>query len=462
MVIGEQVLDLLANPPAPDLTGHHNSHLCEITEHLVRVQRAVRVAQWRELDEMVTRDGTRRAVDITADWLHAHSSLLLSDARTLVRMAVRMCASPTVLQAFASGAIGEREAMYIGDFLAHPPKSMDTDPSTGKPRPEADRITLRDAARDYLLLAAGSRDMRVLRAEGESLRDVLAGEISPGDDIDRNTLEIARYGRGRVRLRGDVDTETGENLLRALEPFMAACPDFDGGADKRSHARKRADALAELARRHQPAEADGEDGASAVAGTLIRPRISIHIPIELLFGDIPTHAETCRMIKDGRIHEVLDRTGRGWMSRMGSISLAAAKRLACDCELTMIGSDIHGAPLTVNTAKRFASKKHRIALEGRDRGCAFPSCDRPPDWTQAHHIIPWETRHETQIDGLTLLCAAHHVAVHHQGWEVAMGRTRFPVFRPPTAIDPLTRWRDSAGNLVDDPPGPEVLFADTG
>lgn len=491
--ISAQVIDLLAHPPAPDLTSHHNAALCSITEELLRVQRALTVAQWREIDEMVTREGTRRAVDITADWLHAHSALLLHEARALVIMAVRMCADPALLHAYANGDIHEREAKFITDYLAHPPKGMRTDPTTGQPRPAEEQAALREAALDFLLLAAGARDMRFLRAEAEKLRERISGDIHPGDDIDRNSLEIAPYGTGdgRIRVRGDFDTVTGNNLLSALEPYMDTCREHDGSPDRRSHPRRQADAFSELMRRHQPpagqtgAErdqsaagqtsvdqtaadktAESEDGTASDAdhppAAPSRPRINIYIPIEQLFGEIPTHAETCQMIKDGRIQEVLDRTSRIWMPFMGSISLAAAQRLACDCELTMIGADIHGAPLTVNTAKRFASKKHRIALEGRDKGCAFPCCDRPAAWTQAHHMIPWETRHETQIDGLVLVCTAHHVAIHHQGWDVALGANRFPVFRPPARIDPLRRWLDGNGNHVDDPPNPESFFQDSG
>ncbi|WP_200182764.1 DUF222 domain-containing protein, partial [Tomitella biformata] len=365
LVIGEQVVDLLAHPPTPDLTAHHNRQVCEITEELMRLQRAVTVAGWREIDEMVTREGTRRAIDITADWLHAHSSLLLRDTRALVIMAVRMCADPAVLQAFADGDIGEREAKYIVDFLAYPPKYMNTDPATGEPRDTADRDQLRGEVIDGLLVAAGSRDMRVLRAHGEYTRDALSGEISPGDDIDRNTVDIADYGTGRVRIRGDIDTETGMNLRAALQPFMDVRPEHDGSPDRRSPSRVRADALSELVRRHTPAaaattagpdsaaatdsidvpapnsdsdtdtdaEAPGSssptdvpspDAAAAQRGTAVQPRISIYIPIELLFGDIPTHAEAIEMIKDGRIKDVFERTGRGWMSHLNSISMAAA------------------------------------------------------------------------------------------------------------------------------------------
>lgn len=453
MILDEQVANLLADPPADTLTHHHNQQLCEITEHLATLRRAVQVAQWRELDEMTTRQASTRALDTTANWLHTHSELLLPDARALVKMSIRICAHPTVLTAFATGAISEREAKYVVDYLAHPPKEMYTHPGTGQRLPEKDRDTIRDEVRDFLLLATAARDMRTLRAEGDKLRDVLSREPHPGHDTDRNTLHITTISHGRVDLKGNLDTETGESLRRALEPFMAPRPEYDGTPDRRSPSQICAEAFSELLRRSHP----GADGA---AGTRIRPRICVYIPLDVLFGDIPTHARCIQMITDGRIQEYLDASTRGWTPRMGSIALAAAQRLACDCELTMIGTDLHGAPLTVDTATRFATDKHRIALEGRDHGCSFPGCDRPADWTQAHHIIAWETRHQTQIDGLCLLCTAHHVAVHHHGWDVAMGENRFPVFRPPATIDPLRRWRNSHSAHVHDPPSPHIFFTD--
>lgn len=439
MVIEERVLDLLARPPDGSLWRQSDRQLCEITEHLTALRRAVQVAQWRQLDEMVDRQHCKKAIDITAQWLRAHSELLLADARATVRMAVRMCASPTVLAAYAAADISEREAKYIVDFIAHPPAGVG----------DQDREQILDQARAFLLLAAGSRNMDTLRAEGEKLREVLSAEPNPGEDLDRNTLQIAKTSHGRVDIRGNFDTETGENLFAALSPFMLPRPGHDGAPDRRSHTHICADAFSELLRHNQPAV-----GGQVANG--VRPRINVHIPIEDLFGHIPTHAQRCQMITAGRIQELLEHTSRGWTQWMGSISLAAAQRLACDCELTMIGADTHGAPLTVNTSRRFASDKHRIGLAGRDRGCAFPHCNRPVSWTQAHHIVPWQHHPSTQIDNLVNLCHYHHVAVHHHGWDVVMGQDRFPVFRPPTQIDPLRRWLASDGSYAQDPPGHEA------
>ncbi len=217
VAIDEQILDLLANPPAGSLWEQGDRQLCSWTEELTRLRRAVLVAEWRGLDEMAAREGTKRAIDITANWLHSSSELLLPDARAKVKLAVRICANSTVLAAFAAGEISEREAKYVVDFIAYPPKDMYIKPGedgADEDMTESERETVRDEIRAFLLLAASSRNMDVLRAEGEKLRDVLSKERNPGEDIDRNTLEIAKLSHGRVDMKGNFDTETGRTCCR--------------------------------------------------------------------------------------------------------------------------------------------------------------------------------------------------------------------------------------------------------
>jgi hypothetical protein len=49
----------------------------------------------------------------------------------------------------------------------------------------------------------------------------------------------------------------------------------------------------------------------------------------------------------------------------------------------------------------------------------------------------WATGGPTDLDNLTLLCGAHHRAVHHDGWQVHLDpRDRLPTFTPPPWIDP--------------------------
>ena len=100
----------------------------------------------------------------------------------------------------------------------------------------------------------------------------------------------------------------------------------------------------------------------------------------------------------------------------------------------MLGA--HGEPLDVGRAAATATAAIRRALEVRDRGCAFPGCDRPPGWADAHHIVHWADGGQTSIDNLVLLCGAHHRVIHHDDWTVRIAANGLPEFLPPRWIDP--------------------------
>lgn len=429
ITLSEEVIDLLGDPCGHNPSRQGALELCETTEQLAALRRAVEVAQLRQLAEMVDRECSTKAIGIIAAWLHAHSELLLRDAYATVRFAVRICAHPTVLHTFADGDIGSREARFIVDFLAHPPKDL-------PPEGYGD-------AEDALLLSARGRDFEELRGTAERIRESVSAAPSPGEDLDRNLLHISKLSHGRYDIAGNLDTETGESLLSALSPFTIPRTDHDGNEDRRSAGQRNAEALGELLRRQQPGDTD----------TAQPPLLSITIPIEGLFANIPNKEEAIALIKAGRLDEVLAQAPMASTEWGNWISHEAARRMACDCELAVLGIDLHGAPLNINTGQRLASRKQRRALRVRDGGCAFPGCDRPASWTQAHHIIPWEQQHLTTIDNLVALCHFHHIAVHHHGWIVVMGPHRFPLFRQPYAVDPNLRWQNSQGGYVDAPPG---------
>jgi hypothetical protein len=88
-------------------------------------------------------------------------------------------------------------------------------------------------------------------------------------------------------------------------------------------------------------------------------------------------------------------------------------------------------PLSVGRATRTIPSSIRTALVLRDQGCRFPGCDRPPAWTDGHHIIHWADGGPTELDNLVSLCRSHHRQVHEEGWRIHIADGSAVVEPPP-------------------------------
>jgi hypothetical protein len=70
--------------------------------------------------------------------------------------------------------------------------------------------------------------------------------------------------------------------------------------------------------------------------------------------------------------------------------------------------------LDLGREARLFTKAQRIALTLRDQGCRAEGCDRPPSWTEAHHLTkPWSQGGKTNLADGILLCGHHHRLAHH-------------------------------------------------
>jgi hypothetical protein len=68
--------------------------------------------------------------------------------------------------------------------------------------------------------------------------------------------------------------------------------------------------------------------------------------------------------------------------------------------------------LDVGRATRTVTRAQWVALVARDRGCATPGCDAPPERCEAHHLRRWGEGGGTDIDNLELKCWGHHREEH--------------------------------------------------
>lgn len=105
------------------------------------------------------------------------------------------------------------------------------------------------------------------------------------------------------------------------------------------------------------------------------------------------------------------------------VAPSTVRRLACDSGVIPMVLGSSGQPLDVGRESRLASPAQIRALRERDKGCSFPGCDRPPGWTQAHHIRHWVDGGITALSNLALLCQRHHTIVHRDGCTATVTET---------------------------------------
>ena len=208
---------------------------------------------------------------------------------------------------------------------------------------------------------------------------------------------------GMWRLDGLLPAELGEILAteldrrtRALYKADKAVADATGTPIDRSTPQRRADALLELALQSKT-NGDG--------GSMNAPAITAVIRVDQVTNPDTQPGDPVGQTEHG--HPVTKTT---------------AERLLCDCAMSRVVLDADSVPVDLGVTARLPSPAQRRALAARDGGCTFPGCDRPPGWTQAHHVIHWINDGPTDLDNLALLCHFHHHRVHEGGF----GATRAP------------------------------------
>ena len=303
-----------------------------------------------------------------------------------------------------AGSVNADQAGAIVAVLDHAPASATT--------------PVRRKALHTLVGYAAEHDADTLRRLGVSIWAALDPDAADADEEARLLAQErrARHRRGIVglpdgdggtRVRGNMPDADWAVVRSALSPLAAPRPTPADGPDTRTGAQRYVDALVELARRQLAAGDLPDDGGDP-------PQIVLTTTIDAL--------------RDGDGHARLDDGTR--------LSTDAARRMVCGAILVQVLLDKAGVPLSVGRRERLFKRGIRRALALRDRGCAFPGCDRPPAWCQAHHIIAWHDGGHTSLDNGVLLCGHHHRLIHQRQWEVVMAHNGHPNFLPPPWIDP--------------------------
>ena len=272
------------------------------------------------------------------------------------------------------------------------------------------------AALEHILVgAAETLDLDGMRTVTQVARLRIDPDGVLADDNrahERRWFECEQTYGGVFVLRGELDAEGGALVKTAIDALSHGL----NRDETRTGSQRRADALVDLAAT-QLRCGDHRD----VHGQ--RPHLTLTVSADTLRGDT-----------------------KGWPAELrgaGPIHPETARRIACDAALTVVavappadgGSGWTGSrppvlPLAVGRETRTIPAHLRTALNLRDQGCRFPGCDRPPAWTDGHHIIHWPDG-PTELHNLVSLCRTHHRRVHEQGWRIHMADGIAVVEPPP-------------------------------
>jgi hypothetical protein len=271
----------------------------------------------------------------------------------------------------------------------------------------------------------------------------------------RRGLTFTKYGEGEYRLRGILTTEAAAIVRAALDPLCVPGRNLPTAADAGADAGRSAtaDNGGDNGNGAFAGKADGTDEAAGAFDDVTDPEaIARRDPRTaaarradaltevcrraLAHGDLPENGgEKPHLVITMKWEQLRDATAAGLLDTGDLLTPATARRLACDALIIPAVLGGQRQPLDLGRARRLIDGPLRRALILRDRGCAFPGCDRPPTWCDGHHAVSWVDGGPTSLTNAVLLCEFHHRIIHRGEWTVRIGPDGHPEFTPPRYID---------------------------
>jgi hypothetical protein len=349
---------------------------------LIQLRQLVDVGESLFLESLATFDAMGDAELLAAapnavSWLQGTLHLSAADAAQKVRVAR---ASPTLLakpcELLARGELSFAHVAAIERTVRDLPSA-----------------TVEEAV-TFLTDLAPSLDPARLRKAGRALRHTVDPDGAYAESqrqFDRRYLHLSPLLDGMTALDGMFDSESAAILATALAPFLVPT----GDEDARTTSQRRADGLVEVASTAMSSDQlPGLGGAPA--------HLQVLVPLASLLNEKGAPATT---LPDS-------------LSNSGLLTPIAAQRIGCDARVTRLILGPDSVPLDVGRTQRLFTSGQRCALAVRDAGCRFPGCTRAPRYTDAHHIVPWQSGGATDLINGCLLCRFHHRVVHEGPWRI--------------------------------------------
>ncbi len=331
------------------------------------------------------------------------------------------------LDSVAAAVAEARLTVEAGDTIAR---------ALGQPDPQVTAAQLSTAAAQ-LVAEATLLTLEQLAVRARNARALLDLDGQPEHVAEREQalrerryLYLSRQADGMTRLSGLLDPESAAVVRDAVDG--ATSPRRGGPRFVSPSERERAERITRDTRTTEQLALDALVDLVRIGGDVA--------PTDV----IGTRSPAVQII----VAERDLRTGRSLAHIEGQtelVSIDTANRHGCSSGVIPIVIDPRGDVVALGRETRLYTRRQRVALAARDGGCRFPGCDRPPSWTEAHHIIPWSEGGATDLSHGVLLCRHHHLLLHNNGWRFERqhdehGRPAGElVLIPPETIDPEQR-----------------------
>jgi hypothetical protein len=285
-------------------------------------------------------------------------------------------------------------------------------------------------------------------AEKELLEQ--AGKVSP-----EALLKLARIARNQLDLDAVAAGQKRRSDMRYVRRWRRdgmsggswALPDEDGGADI-DNALKLLLASRQGGPRFPETDANGNEVVKTAAEIALEDSRSVDEVLADGFAQIflnGLRADPSVVPAPGRVPVRLMVTEQVLREEHGSalledslsaITFEKLEEIRCEGGQVGVLFDENGQVIDVGREQRLFTRRQRIALGVRDGGCRYPGCDKPPSWTEAHHILQWARDHgKTDVVNGILLCRYHHMLIHDTGAEIIRdGGTYW--LKPGRSVDP--------------------------
>jgi len=369
------IRDALEHLREEDLQAVPASAMGPDLEELRRLGNMLEAESVRRLHRFDSGGGYESTQALTAkSWLRWKCNFSPAAAAGRVAVARELAELPQATQAFADGDISYAHAAMIARTAEKLGDKMESNAET------------------ILVTAAKELDLARLRMVTIKLQhfmdpDSVREEANESHEL--RFLHLSQTLDGVFYINGRLDSEAGAILQTALNA-LSGPPTPD---DKRSPKQRRADALVELARQKLNSGTLPEVGGQ-------KPHLTVTVAMATLANQPGSPAADLE-----------------WAS---PIPAETARRLACDAAITPIFLGPESSQPRAGQTSRSISASQRKALVFRDKGCRFPGCDRPADWTDVHHLKHWADGGKHVMDNLILLCRRHHRMVHEEGWQLVV------------------------------------------